>query len=62
MRIADTWDENVKKAMELFSVCGMQWEYFAPADISFGQIKDNYKKQGAVLGYVNRINSGYLNC
>jgi hypothetical protein len=51
MKLADTWEDHVKKARELYAACGMQWTYFSPSDVSLEQIKDTYRKQNVVLGY-----------
>jgi hypothetical protein len=51
MKLADTWEEHIKKARELYSGCGMQWTFFSPSDVSLQQIKDLYTKQNLALGY-----------
>jgi hypothetical protein len=50
-KLADTWEDHVKKARELYLVCGMQWTFFSPSDVSLQQIKDNYTRQNQSLGY-----------
>lgn len=50
-KLADTWEDHVKKARELYLVCGMQWTFFSASDVSLQQIKDGYTRQNLVLGY-----------
>lgn len=50
-KLADTWEDHVKKARELYAACGMQWTFFSPSDVSLQQIKDNYTGQNQSLGY-----------
>lgn len=50
-KLADRWQEHIEKMTESYGSCGTRWIYFAPADPSLQQLKDNYTKQNVELGY-----------
>lgn len=41
-KLADTWNEHLRKAVGLFQKCGMMLIYFSPSDSAFLTMKDAY--------------------
>ena len=49
--LGDTWNEHLKKATQLYQLCGIQLTFFSPSDPSFKQIKIAHSKNKRGLAY-----------
>jgi hypothetical protein len=50
-KLADTWEDHVKKASDLYGKCGMQLSFLSPSDPSCQNIKDQHSGHNQALGY-----------